>query len=418
MKLSSVSKMKHATWATVGVLLAIVLVAVTHSGAKSATQAAPAPVVEVAPVEQRDVPVCGEWIATWAGQVTANVKAQVTGYLLRRDYKEGSYVTKGQLLFEIDPRPFQAALGQAKGQLAQAEAQLTQDEAQLATAEANELKSQLDVDKYTPLTKADAVSQQDLDDATQTNLANKAQVQSAKATIAAAKAQIQASQAAVETASINLGFTRITSPVDGIVGTAQAQVGDLVSVSSSPLTIVSTLERIRDYFTVSEQEYLQLQKRFVSSDPNRWNLQLILANGETWPHDGHFYFADLPVDQNTGSIELAGLFPNPGNTLRLGQYGKVRAVIRMQKNALLIPQPAVTEQQGRYEADVVGEDTKVAIRPVKVGEHVGTMWVVLDGLKPGERVVVEGQQTLKPGMPVQPKPFVTVRTSADSTDQM
>ena len=195
-------------------------------------------------------------------------------------------------------------------------------------------------------------------------------------------------------------------------------MGDLVSVSSSPLTIVSTLERIRDYFTVSEQEYLQLQKRFVSSDPNRWNLQLILANGETWPHDGHFYFADLPVDQNTGSIELAGLFPNPGNTLRLGQYGKVRAVIRMQKNALLIPQPAVTEQQGRYEADVVGEDTKVAIRPVKVGEHVGTMWVVLDGLKPGERVVVEGQQTLKPGMPVQPKPFVTVRTSADSTDQM
>jgi RND family efflux transporter MFP subunit len=405
MSANSVLKLKHLVWAAAALVVATILGAVVHSGAKPTVQGPPAPTVEVSPVEQRDVPVYGEWIGTLAGLVTADVKAQVTGYLLRRDYKEGSYVTKGQLLFEIDPRPFQAALDQAKGQLAQAEAQLTQDGAQLATAQANQLKSQLDVDKYAPLAKAEAVSQQDLDDAVQTDLANKAQVQSAKAAIAAAKAQIQASQAAVETASINLGFTRITSPIDGIVGIAQAQVGDLVSVSSSPLTTVSTLDPIRDYFTVSEQTYLELQKRFSSSDSGRWKLQLILADGTTYAREGSFYFADRSVDQNTGSIQLAGLFPNPGNVLRPGQYGKVRAVIDVQRNALVIPQAAVNEQQGSYQVDVVGPDDKVAIRPVQVGEHVGTMWVIQDGLKPGERVVVEGQQMLRPGMPVETKPF-------------
>ncbi len=405
MKPNSVLKPKHVVWAALGLVVATILGAVAHSGAKPTGQAPPAPAVEVAAVEQRDVPVYGEWIGTLAGQVTADVKAQVTGYLLRRDYTEGSYVTKGQLLFEIDPRPFQAALDQAKGQLAQAQAQLTQDQAQLATAEANQLKSQLDVDKYTPLAKAEAVSEQDLDDAVQTNLANKAQVQSANAAIAAAKAQIQASQAAVETASINLGFTRITSPIDGIVGIAQAQVGDLVSLTSAALTTVSTLDPIRDYFTVSEQEYLELRKLFSSSDQGRWNLQLILADGTPFSHEGKFYFADRSVDQNTGSIQLAALFANPGNVLRPGQYGKIRAVIDVQRNALVIPQAAVNEQQGSYQVDVVGPDDKVAIRPVEVGEKTGTLWVIRDGLKPGERVVVEGQQLLRPGMPVQAKPF-------------
>jgi len=325
--------------------------------------------------------------------------------LLRRDYKEGSYVRKGQLLFEIDFRSFQAALDQAKGQLAQAQAQLVQDEAQLATAEANQHKSQLDVEKYEPLAKADAVSKQDFDDANQTNLANKAQVQAAAAAIAAAKAQIQASQAAVETAGINLGFTRIVSPIDGIAGIAQAQVGDLVSTSSGPLTTVSTLDPIRDYFTVSEQEYLALQKRFSDSNADHWKLQLILADGTTYPHEGEFYFADRQVNQNTGAIQLAALFPNPGNILRPGQYGKVRAVTRMQSNALLIPQAAVTEQQGSYLVSVVGPDDRVAMRPVQVGERTGTMWVIQEGLKPADRVVVEGQQNLRPGMPVQIKPF-------------
>ncbi len=405
MKYNSILQLKHVVWGSATLVVVILLVSVLRLGAKPTTQAPPRPVVEVAPVEQRDVPVYGEWVGTLAGQVNADVKAQITGYLLRRDYKEGSYIRTGQLLFEIDSRPFQAALDQAKGQLAQAQAQLVQDEAQLATAEANQQKSQLDVEKYEPLAKADAVSKQDFDDANQTNLANKAQVQAAAAAIAAAKAQIQSSQAAVETANINLGFTRIVSPIDGIAGIAQAQVGDLVSTSSGLLTTVSTLDPIRDYFTVSEQEYLALQKRFSDSNADHWKLQLILADGTTYPHEGEFYFADRQVNQNTGAIQLAALFPNPGNILRPGQYGKVLAVTRMQSNALLIPQAAVTEQQGSYLVAVVGQDGRVTMRPVQVGERTGTMWVIQEGLKPGDRVVVEGQQNLRPGMAVQIKPF-------------
>jgi len=430
MKTNSVLKLKHVVWAAAAALVATVFGAIVHVGAKSTPQAAPRPIVEVAPVEEKDVPVFGEWIGTLAGQVNADIKAQVAGYLLRRDYQEGSYVEKGQLLFEIDSRPFQATLDQAKGQLAQAEAQLVQAEAQLATAEANQHKSELDVEKYTPLAKAEAVSQQDLDNAVQTNLANTAQVQAAKAAITAAKAQIQAGKAAVETANINLGFTRVASPINGIVGVAQAQVGDLVSASSGALTTVSTLDPIRDYFTVSEQtylelhatamsklrrpasdftvsaeEFLRLQKKLSSSDSRRWKLQLILADGSTYPYEGEFYFADRSVDQSTGAIQLAALFPNPGNVLRPGQYGKVRAVVSVRKGALLVPQPAVTELQGSFEVAVVGPDDHVAIRPVKVGERVGTMWVVEDGLKSGERVVVEGQQMIRPGATVQPKPF-------------
>jgi membrane fusion protein (multidrug efflux system) len=404
MRINSVLKLKHVGWAS-GVMVALILlIVVAPSGAKPSVQA-PVPVVEVAVAEQRDVPVYGEWIGTLTGQVNADVKAQVTGYLLTRNYKEGSFVRKGQVLFEIDPRPFQAALDQAKGQLAQAQAQLTQDQAQLATAEANQLKSQLDVEKYGPLARVDAVSKQDFDNATQTDRANKAQVQAAQAAIAAAKAQIQAGQAQVETASINLGFTRIVAPIDGIVGIAQAQVGDLVSTSSGPLTTVSTLDPIRDYFTVSEQEYLALQKRFSGSEKDQWKLQLTLADGTTYPQEGQFYFADRQVNQNTGAIQLAALFPNPGNVLRPGQYGKVRGVTRVQQNALLIPQAAVNEQQGSYLVAVVDKDNRVSMRPVQVGQRTAAMWVIDGGLKPGDRVVVEGQQNLRPGMTVQTKPF-------------
>jgi membrane fusion protein (multidrug efflux system) len=405
MKLNSDLRLKHVAWASAGVLVVVLIFFAARSGAKPTAQAPPPPVVEVAPVEQKDIPVYREWIGTLSGQVNADIKAQVTGYLLTRNYKEGSYVTKGELLFEIDPRPFQAALDQAKGQLAQAEAQLAQGEAQLATAEANQLKSQLDVEKYGPLAKADAVSKQDFDNAVQTNLANKAQVQAAKAAIAAAKAQIQASQAAVEIATINLNFTRIVSPIDGVVGIAQAQVGDLVSTSTGTLTTISTLDPIRDYFSVSEQEYLTLPKQFSDSHLEHWKLQLILADGRRYPHEGEFYFADRQVNQNTGAIQLAALFANPGNVLRPGQYGKVRAVMGVQRSALLIPQAAVIDQQGSYLVNVVGTDDRVAVRPVKVGERTGTMWVIKEGLKPGERVVVEGQQNLRPGEPVKPKPF-------------
>ncbi len=405
MKINSFLKLKHVAWASGALVAAILVNVVTRSGAKASVQAPSAPVVQVAAVEEKDVPVYGEWIGTLAGQVNADVKAQVTGYLLKRSYEEGSYVRKGQLLFEIDPRPLQAALDQAKGQLDQAQAQLIQDEAQLATAEANQLKSQLDFEKYAPLAKVDAVSQQDLDNANQTNLANKAQVKAAEASIASAHAQIHASQAAVETAAINLNFTRIASPIDGIAGISQAQVGDLVSTSSGVLTTVSTVDPIRDYFSVSEQEYLALQKRFSGLAKDHWKLQLILADGSTYSHEGEFYFADRQVNQNTGAIQLAALFPNPGNVLRPGQYGKVRAVVRTQQNALLIPQAAVTEQQGNYQVAVVDKSGRVAMSSVRVGERAGTMWVIQDGLKPGDQVVVEGQQNLRPGTKVQTKPF-------------
>ena len=337
--------------------------------------------------------------------MNADVKAQVPGYLLAQEYKEGAFVKKGQLLFQIDPRPFQAAVDQADAQLAQAKAQVIQDDAQLANAEAEQLKSQLDVEKYAPLTKAEAASQQDLDNATQTNLANKARVQAAKAAIEVAKAQIKAAQAALDTAKINLAFTRLTSPIDGIAGVAQLQVGALVSANSGPVTTVSTLDPIKDYFTISEQEYLELGKALASPGGQRLKLQLVLADGTVYPHEGTFYFADRAVDQSAGAIRLAGLFPNPGNVLRPGQYGKVRAVVRTQKDALLIPQPAVVEQQGSYLVDVIGADDRVAIRPIKVGAQVGTMWVIQDGLRAGERVVVAGQQNLGPGVAVRTKPF-------------
>jgi membrane fusion protein, multidrug efflux system len=398
-------KLKYAAWAAAGVPAVLLLFFVVHSRAKPAAKSPAPPVVEVAQVEQRDVPVYGEWIGTLTGQVNANIRAQVTGYVLTRDYKEGSYVRPGQLLFQIDPRPFQAALDQARGQLALAQAQLVQNEAQLATAEANELQSRLNVEKYAPLAKEQAASQQDLDNANQTNRANKAQVEAAKAAIGAARAQIQANQAAVDAAAINLNFTTIVSPIDGIVGIAQAQVGDLVSTSSGILTTISTLEPIRDYFTVSEQEYLALRQKFSGPRAEHWKLKLILADGTTYEHQGDFYFADRQVDQNTGAIQLAALFPNPDNVLRPGQYGKVRAVMRVQSNALLIPQAAVTEQQGSYLVDVVGSDNRVEVRQVQVGERTGTMWVIQRGLKAGERVVVQGQQNLKPGMEVQTMPF-------------
>jgi membrane fusion protein (multidrug efflux system) len=417
MEVNQVLKLKHIVWASIGLLVIVLSVTVAHLGAKPAMKASSPPTVEVAQVEQKDVPVYGEWIGTLDGLVNAEVKAQVTGYLLTQDYKEGSFVKKGQLLFQIDPRPFQAVLDQAEGQLAQAKAQVTQDEAQLTNAEADQVKSQLDLDKYVPLAKAEAASQQDLDNATQTNVANKARVLAAKAAIEVAKAQIQAAQAAVETAKINLAFTRLISPIDGIAGVAQLQVGALVNGSSGPVTTVSTLDPIKDYFTISEQEYLELQKQLSSPEGRHLELQLILADGTVYPHAGVFYFADRAVDQNTGAIRLAGLFPNPGNVLRPGEYGKVRAVVRTQKGALEVPQPAVTEVQGSYQVDVVGEDGRVAIRPVKVGMQIGTMWIVLDGLKPGEHVVVAGQQNLSPGMPVQSQPAVAGPTSRTESSQ-
>jgi membrane fusion protein (multidrug efflux system) len=407
--------MKRAS--EIGVVIFIILVLTACTRASAGTQPPRPPEVEVAEAQQKDIPVQREWVGTLDGTVNAAIKAQVTGYLLTQNYSEGAFVNKGQLLFEIDPRPFQAALdqtqgqfSQANGQLAQAKAQLSQAQAQLLQAQANQRRTQLDVERYTPLAKQQAVSQQDMDNATQNNIAAEAQVEAAKAQIETAKAQIQAANAAVEAAKaaveaarVNLGFTHITSPIAGIAGRAQVQIGNLVSPSAGPITTVSTLDPIKVEFTVPEQEYLSFVRRGSSLD--RLQLALILADGTTYGQKGKFLFADRQVDPGTGAIELTGLFPNPGNTLRPGQYGKIRATIGVHAAAVLIPQAAVTELQGSYQIAVLGQDNRVSTRPVKVGERAGSMWVIDDGLKVGESVVVEGQQTLRQGTQVQPKPF-------------
>ena len=409
---------KTEIWAAV-VLIPAALVATGCTGTTSAAGPPRPPQVEVAPVEQRDVPVYREWIGTLDGMVNAAIRAEVSGYLLSQDHTEGSFVRKGKLLFEIDPRPFQAALdqangqlAQAKGQLAQAKAQLMQAQAQLAQSVANQGRTQLDVDKYTPLAKQQAVTQQELDNAVHNNIASTAQIEASKAGVETAKAQIEASsaavqsaQAAVDGAKVNLGFTRLVSPIDGIVGQAQVQVGNLVSPSSGVITTVSTLDPIKANFTVGEQEYLALT-RGGGSELAKLQLDLILVDGSVYPHKGKFSFADRQVNQNTGAIQLTGLFPNPGNTLRPGQYGKVRAAIGTSASALLIPQRAVTELQGAYQVAVVDGANKVDIRKVKVGGRIGTMWIVAEGLKAGERVVAEGLQQARAGTQVSPKPFV------------
>ena len=380
--------------------------------------------VEVVEVEQRDVPVYKEWIGTLDGLVNADIKAEVSGYLVEQAYTEGSFVKKGQLLFQIDARPFQAALdqtlghlAQSQGQLEQARAQLAQAEAGVAVAEANQRRVQLDVDRYRPLAEAQAITQQDLDNATQNNMAAKAQLQAAKAMVATSKAQITASlaavetdKAAVETARINLGFTRLTSPIDGIPGIAQLQVGALVSPASGPITTVSTVDPIKVYFTVSEQEYLAYTRRFPTAELRQANnrlleLDLILADGTTYQHKGKFSFADRQVNVRTGALRLAGLFPNPGNSLRPGQYGRVRTATQVANGALLIPQQAVYDLQGTHQIAVVDSANKVTVRAAALGDTVGNQWIVRDGVKAGERVIVEGLQKVRTGTVVDPKPF-------------
>ncbi len=389
---------KYKFWIGGALCLVVIglVIGATRPKHASGPQPGASPDVEVVQVQQKDVPIYGEWIGTLDGFTNADVKAQVTGYLMRQGYQEGAFVKKGQLLFEIDPRPFQAALDQAQGQLAQATAAL-------ANAEAVQGRTELDVNRYTPLAKEQAASQQDLDNAVQNNLA-------AKATVATAKAQIKSAEAAVETARINLDFTRLVAPIEGIAGQAQLQVGALVNLSSPPVTSVSTVDPIKVYFTVGEPQYLEWRRRFPTettrqaADKNL-RLELILADGSAYPHEGSFYFADRQVNESTGAIRIAGLFANPANILRPGGYGKVRAVIRTQQGALLVPQRAVSELQGGYQVAVVDDQNKVNIRTVQVGDRVGSAWVIAEGLKPGERVVAEGIQKVRPGMPVNPKPF-------------
>jgi len=341
----------------------------------------PPPVVEVTPVSLQDVPIVREWVGSTDGYVNAKINAQVQGYLIRQNYQEGSMVKKGQVLFEIDPRPFQAILEQAKGELAIAEGQFY-------TARAN-------LEKIRPLAAVNAVSKKDLDDAIGRE--------------ASARAAVQAAKAAVQKAQIDLSFTKITSPIDGIAGIAKAQLGDLVGKPGGPeLTTVSTVDPIKVYIPISEQEYLRFsretQPRDQAGRPDL-TLELILADGSVFPQKGRVSFADREVDTGTGTIKVATLFPNPGNLLRPGQFAKVRAVLATQKGALLIPQRAVNEIQGRYQVGVVGPDNRAELRWVKVGERTGSLWVVEEGLRPGEQVIVEGLQKVRAGLMVSPKPF-------------
>ena len=385
----------------IGGVLALVIVGLIvgaihpYKNALGAPAVSP-PTVEVVEVQQEDVPVYGEWIGTLDGFTNADVRAQVTGYLLKQGYQEGAFVKQGQLLFQIDPRPFQAASDQAQGQLAQARASLL-------NAQAVQHRTELDVERYTPLVKEQAASQQDLDNAVQNNLA-------ALATIETAKAQIKTYEAAVETAKINLEFTRLVAPIDGIAGQAQLQVGALVTPNSGVVTSVSTVDPIKAYFTVSETQYLGWRNRFPTEASRleadkKLRLHLILADGSTYAHEGTFYFADRQVNESTGAIRIAGLFANPNNVLRPGGYAKVRAVISTAERALLVPQRAVSELQGGYQVAVLDADNKVNIRPVTVGPQVDRRWVIASGLNPGERIVAEGVQKVRTGVRVNPKPF-------------
>ena len=331
---ASSSKLRH--WAKFCRLCSALFVAAVPILLPSCRQREPvrptaAPVdVEVAQVTTQDVPVVKEWIGTLDGRVNAEIRGQVTGYLLRQAYREGSFVRQGELLFEIDPRPFEAALNEARGRLAQAESSVQQALGNLAQSKARLGKAELDVKRYTPLVATKAISQEEMDNAIQSQLEAKAAVEASQAAIETAKAAVVAAKAAVYDAEVKLSFTKILSPIDGIAGLARIQVGDLVSPSGIPLTTVSTVDPIKAYFSVSEQEYLAQQR---AGGPSRWarDLELILADGSVYGHKGAFFMADRQVDLGTGTLRVAALFPNPGNVLRPGQYGRVRAMVGLRK---------------------------------------------------------------------------------------
>jgi membrane fusion protein (multidrug efflux system) len=376
MKISNATGLKFGYFAAPLLLLAITACGRgnVHAAAKS-----PAPEVSVAPVIQQDVPVFSEWVATMDGYVNAQIRPQVSGYIIKQEYKEGSLVRKGQVLFEIDPRPFKAALDRAKGDLAQAQAQLG--------------KSILDVERDTPLAEARAIAKSQLDN----------EIQAKRG----AQAAIESNKAAVEQAELNLEWTKVTSLVDGIAGIAQVQIGNLVG-PNSVLTSVSQVDPIKAYFPISEHEYVLAQRSSAASGKHSIgffgnSLELILTDGSLHPQKGKILLADRQVDSTTGTIRIVAAFPNPGNILRPGQYGRVRVETNIKNGALLVPQSAVAQAQGSYQVAVVGSDHKVSMRTVKPGETVGTLWVIDDGLKPGEQVVVEGLQQLKEGIVVSPK---------------
>jgi RND family efflux transporter MFP subunit len=364
--------MKFLSVAGLGIIFAV---AAGCHGKEAPPPPPPPPAVVVTPVVQRDVPVFQEWIGTTQGNVNAEIRPQADGYLLRRVYTEGSFVNRGDLMFEIDARQTQAQLQATQGDLAQAQAQLA--------------KAQQDVNRFRPLAAQKAISQQELDNAL--------------SSAAAAKAVVDAKQAAVHQARLNLGWSRVTAPISGIAGASQAQVGNLVS-PSSVLAVVSQCDPIRVLYPLSEQEYLRLQERLRQAPSAREdNLELILADGSVFPQKGRLLFSDRQVDVKTGTIGTVAVFPNPGNLLRPGQYAKVRALTEVKKGAILVPQRAVNELQGGFQVAVVGSDNKAELRPVTPGVRVGTLWEIDSGLTLGDRVVVEGFSRVKAGATVRPQ---------------
>lgn len=369
---------RRIVWAALPLLLA-------GSGCKEKEKvAAPKPPeVEVVAVEQRDVPIYRDWVGTLEGDVNATISAQVSGYLVSRNYDEGSVVTNGQVLFQIDPAPFRAALDKAKAQMDQAIAQRD--------------KYALDVKRYRPLAATEAISKQELDDA----------IQNEKT----AQAEVEADKAAIEQAQLNLNFSTIRSPLDGVAGLAKAQVGDLLGPSTGQLTTVTKVEPIRAYFSISQQLMTQIQESRIAEgkDSARSNagpqLELILASGTVYPIKGRVRFANNQVDVKTGTITVVGEFTNPQMLLVPGMFVRVRALLDTEKNALLVPQRAVTDMQGQYLVAVVGEDNKVGIRPVEAGERIGQQWVIKGKVKAGDRVVAEGIQKVRDGSTVNPVPF-------------
>jgi membrane fusion protein (multidrug efflux system) len=375
-------------------IAAALLLGITSGCSRKAEQVTPPPPeVLVTTVTPRDVPVVHEAVATLEGFITANINAQVQGYIISRDYKEGSVVKKGDMLFQIDPRPFQASLDQAKGNL--------------AVAQSNQTKADADVKRAMNLFREKVISDQERD----------TYINSASST----KANVQAAEAAVRQAEVNLGYTKIIAPIDGIVGIATAHVGDLVGPGTGPLTTISQVDPIKSAVNIGEQSFTEFITDHPDPDERERYLQglefdLRLADGNLYPHKGKFYAEDRNLDTKTGSIRMEFIFPNPGNRLRPGQFGKVRAVVKVAKGALVIPEQAVTELQGNRLVAVVDSENKIAMRPVKLGERSGAMWQVIEGLKPGEKVVAQGLLKVRPGVPVTVKEWTAPAEGVASTD--
>jgi membrane fusion protein (multidrug efflux system) len=388
----------------------LLVVSLTFSGCAK-NNASPAPrgpmPVAVVKVRQADVPLTGQWVGTLDGYVNAQIQPQVSGYLIRKDYREGSTVQKGQVLFEIDPRPFQALVDQAQGQVAQAESQVSQAQAQVNQTQAQLGLAQINVNRDTPLAKARAIAQSQLDNDKQTETEQEAAVRSAQAVVKTAQASVVSAQAALDTAKLNLGFTHVRSLISGVAGQATTQVGNLVS-PQSVLTSVSQLDPIKVYFSISDAEYLALTTRARQTGGDLLHsstvvpLTLTLANGETYPHKGKIEFVDRQINQQTGAIRIAATFPNPGNILRPGQFGRVTAQTQVLEDALLAPQIAVQELQGTEQIYTVDANSRVHIVNVKLGPQYGNYWVIQSGAEPGMSVITDNLQKLREGAPVSP----------------